>query len=122
MAKTKTTKPKLAATQDNVAPTQHGYTNNNTNVTPLPELTMGEQLSINLSPEAIKTLTLLASAILFAAPAFATQANPQNIVALGDMFYRYAIGSILVNQPSDAVANVPAIPNTPAGAQAPTFG
>lgn len=112
MAKTKTTKPKLA--------TQQGYEAKDVgNITPM-ITNPGESLNLNLSPESIKTLTLLASAILFAAPAFATQANPQNIVALGDMFYRYATGSILVNQPSEAVANVPAIPTTTAGA--PTFG
>lgn len=55
--------------------------------------------------ETLKTIALLSSAILFAAPAFATQANPQNILALGDLMFKYAKGEIKVSQPSETVAN-----------------
>lgn len=71
--------------------------------------------TVGLTAEAIKAFALLASSIMFAAPAFATQANPNNIIALADMFYNFATGSIKVQQPSDEAAN-------PVQASTPTFG
>lgn len=52
----------------------------------------------------VRALSILASAILFAAPAFVKEANPQNILALADMFNRFAKGTVIVQQPSDQVA------------------
>jgi hypothetical protein len=68
--------------------------------------------TVGLSIEAIKTVSILASAIMFAAPAFATQANPQNVIALADMFAKYASGDIAVSTPKDETSK----------ATEPTFG
>ena len=64
-------------------------------------------VTLTLAPETAKALTTLAAAILFAAPAFATQATPQNIVSLSDMFFKYLVGNITVTQPSDEVGQAP---------------
>ncbi len=48
--------------------------------------------TIGLNDETLKAVCVLSSALMFAAPAFATQANPTNILALGDMIFNYTKG------------------------------
>ncbi len=75
------------------------------------ELAPIDNVTLNLAPETSRALMMIASSIMFSAPAFATQANPNNIISLGDLFYRFVKGEVTVNQPSDAVQNVPASPS-----------
>ena len=65
-------------------------------------------VTLNISPEFSRAMTTLASAIIFAAPAFATNATPTNIVSMADLLNRFVKGDVTVSQPSDEVQNPPA--------------
>lgn len=55
--------------------------------------------AISFDDKALKSLSILAASIMFQAPQFATQTNPQNILGLADIMYKYALGEITVTQP-----------------------
>jgi len=50
---------------------------------------------------ALKSLSIVASAILFAAPQFANQTTPSNVLGLADLMYKYAVGEVTAEQPKE---------------------
>lgn len=74
---------------------------------------------VALNDASLKALCMLSSSMMFAAPAFATQANPQNILALADLMWRYVVGSVAVQQPNDVAKE--SADDTPS-LVSPTFG
>ncbi len=97
---TKVTKFTAPATTTEVSPINLTATVNDDDLIEFKELT-----TLGLTKELTKAITILASAIIFASPAYATQANPKNIVSLADLFSRYVGGEVTVQHPSDEVAN-----------------
>ncbi len=61
--------------------------------------------------EILKAQCVSAASVLFASPAFATQANPQNIIGLADLFYNYITGTVKVTAENKQGEGEPAVAN-----------
>jgi len=67
-----------------------------------------DNVLVGFTDSTLKSVALLGATIMFAAPAFATQATPQNILGLADLFFNYMTNRVEVKQPETPAASAEA--------------
>jgi len=84
-------------------------TNTNKKVTTIKEAKSRPTMEIGgtiiaFNDAALKSVALMASAFLFAAPQFANQTTPTNVLGLADLMYKYAVGDVTAEQPTESAS------------------
>lgn len=66
-----------------------------------------EGLVVAFNDQTLKVICALASSVLYQAPQFTNQTNPENIIGLADLMYRYSIGEVKVTPTEKASTELP---------------